>query len=158
VHIIRTTTHDVHRARYLHQIHVVERDRLRRVVERIDKAIEDCELAHLIGFKRVDDRLLAGACAAINLTTRAVAQTKDHHAICRVARNAARAPRTISDLMDALWEIEDTVFDLMIPGRAQLDDASRDEDEEADEEEDEDGATLRIVHLLRSGQRVGSAA
>lgn len=148
MHLLQTTARDVHRARRNHHLKLAARSRLRNVVVRIDRAIVDCEETHLLGYKRVTPELQVGARAAINCAERAAAVSGDQHAICRVARNAARTPRKISDLMDQLWEIEDAVFDLMIPGRPH----------EYDHDEDDEPYGMEDDGYLPARRPVGSAA
>lgn len=87
-----------------------ERQQLRRLVALIDALIEACEEAHLGRQHRVGEDLAAQA-EQVFAEARAVLG----HAPERDFTGAR-----IVDLMDAAWEVQDEVFDRLLPDRAEL--------------------------------------
>ena len=70
--LIENATQEVHRARRRHHLEVVERTRLRRLVERVDSAIELCEETHLQGMKEVPPDVAVRAQRCLLYTSRCV--------------------------------------------------------------------------------------
>jgi len=128
--LIESATRQVHEARQRHRREVVERTRLRRLVERVDSAIELCEETHLQGIKEVPPDVAARAHKVFTFARGAVRKTENAEAVAAVEEALARRQHKITEVMDILWTIQEIVFDLMLPWRTELP-----EDVEAEEDE-----------------------
>jgi hypothetical protein len=118
--LIQNATEEVHAARKQHRRDVVERTRLRRLVERVDAAIELCEETHLHGTKEVPADVAERARKVFLFARSAVRKTGDPDAISAVEEALARRQVKITEVMDILWTIQEIVFDLMLPWRTDL--------------------------------------
>lgn len=118
--LIESATREVHDARRRHRREVVERTRLRRLVERVDAAIELCEETHLHGIKEVPPDVAARAHKVFVFAKGAVRKTRNQEAIAGVEEALARRQVKITEVMDILWTIQEIVFDLMLPWRTEL--------------------------------------
>lgn len=118
--MIETATAEVHAARRRHQREIAERNRLRRLVARVDSVIEACEEAHLQGLKDVPPDLEERSAATLRTARRIVARTGRSEALQVVDEMVRRPCTKIVDVMDALWTVQEVVFDLMLPWRAEL--------------------------------------
>jgi len=118
--LIENATKAVNAARQRHNIELVERTRLRRLVERIDGAIEACEETHLQGIKEVPEDLALTVGHVLKFARRAVRLTGDVDAMARIDDFLGRRQAKITEVMDILWSIQETIFDLMLPWRTQL--------------------------------------
>ncbi|HKR99155.1 MAG TPA: hypothetical protein VJU79_06530 [Candidatus Dormibacteraeota bacterium] len=118
--LIESATNEVHAARSRHRREVVERTRLRRLVERVDSAIELCEETHLHGTKEVPSDVAERSRKVFLFARSAVRKTGDHEAIAAVEDALARRQVKITEVMDILWTIQEIVFDLMLPWRTEL--------------------------------------
>src|SRR5215472_15294901 len=103
-----------------HRREVVERTRLRRLVERVDAAIELCEETHLHGIKEVPSDVAERARKVFVFARGAVRKTRNQEAIAAVDEALARRQVKITEVMDILWTIQEIVFDLMLPWRTEL--------------------------------------
>lgn len=120
--LIKNATEEVHAARARHREQVVEKTRLRRLVERVDKVIESCEETHLQGVKEVPADLAVKADRVFTFARRAVRLTGDSAAVKAIDETMARRRIKVTEIMDMLWTIQEIVFDLMLPWRTQLPD------------------------------------
>ena len=118
--LIESATREVHDARRRHRREVVERTRLRRLVERVDAAIELCEETHLHGIKEVPPDVAERAHKVFVFARGAVRKTRNQEAISAVDEALARRQVKITEVMDILWTIQEIVFDLMLPWRTEL--------------------------------------
>lgn len=118
--LIQSATEEVHAARQQHRHEVVERTRLRRLVERVDAAIEVCEETHLHGTKEVPADVAERAQKVFAFARSAVRKTGDHDAIEAVEETLSRRQVKITEVMDILWAVQEIVFDLMLPWRTEL--------------------------------------
>lgn len=118
--LIENATHEVHDARRRHHREMVERTRLRRLVERVDEVISACEEIHLQSIKEAPADLKARADDVFAFARSAVAKTGDREALAVVEEAIARRQIKITEVMDILWTIQETVFDLMLPWRTEL--------------------------------------
>ena len=118
--LIESATREVHDARRRHRHEVVERTRLRRLVERVDSAIELCEETHLQGIKEVPPDVAERAQKVFVFARGAVRKTKNVEAIEAVDEALSRRQLKITEVMDILWTIQEVVFDLMLPWRTEL--------------------------------------
>ena len=129
--LIGSATEEVHAARRRHRREVVERTRLRRLVERVDSAIELCEETHLQGIKEVPPDVAERAHKVFVFARGAVRKTGDVDAMSTVEASLARRQVKITEVMDILWTIQEVVFDLMLPWRTQLPEDVEPEGDEA---------------------------
>ena len=118
--LIENATQEVHRSRRRHHLEVVERTRLRRLVERVDAAIELCEETHLQGIKEVPPDVAIRAQRVFTFARKAVRLTGDDTAQRQVEETLNRRHVKITEVMDMLWTIQEIVFDLMLPWRTEL--------------------------------------
>ena len=118
--LIESATREVHDARKRHRREIVERTRLRRLVERVDSAIELCEETHLQGIKEVPPEVATRARKVFNFARGAVRKTGNAEAMGAVDEALARRQVKITEVMDILWTIQEIVFDLMLPWRTEL--------------------------------------
>jgi hypothetical protein len=118
--LIESATSEVHAARQRHRREVVERTRLRRLVERVDGAIELCEETHLHGTKEVPADVASRAGKVFLFARSAVRKTGDPEAIAAVEEALSRRQVKITEVMDILWTVQEIVFDLMLPWRTEL--------------------------------------
>ena len=118
--LIANATDAVHEARRRHRRELAERTRLRRLIERVDTVIEACEEAHLQGFKECPPDLAEVAGKVFSSARRCVRLTGDPAATQIVRDVCNRSRPKITDTMDALWTVQEVVFDLMLPWRTEL--------------------------------------
>ena len=118
--LIADATEEVHAARAQHRVEIVERTRLRRLIERVDSAIELCEETHLQGIKEVPPEVSARSKRVFNFARRAVRLTGDADAVHQIEMLLLRRQAKITEVMDILWTIQEIVFDLMLPWRCEL--------------------------------------
>lgn len=118
--LIENATQAVHAARRRHRREMIERTRLRRLIKRIDVLIEACEETHLQGVKEVPADLREKADPVFTFARRAVRLSGDENALRAVVEASARRQLKITEVMDALWTIQESVFDLMLPWRTEL--------------------------------------
>lgn len=120
--LIENATHEVHNARQRHHSEVVERTRLRRLVERVDAAIELCEETHLQGIKEVPPDVAVRVRRVFTFARKAVRLIDDEAARRQVDETLNRRQVKVTEVMDMLWTIQEIVFDLMLPWRTALPD------------------------------------
>lgn len=118
--LIEDATEEVHAARRQYHLEVVERTRLRRFIERVDAVIAACEETHLQGIKEVSPELRSQADKAFAFGRKAVRLTGDEFSSKVVDETLARRQIKITEVMDALWAMQEIVFDLMLPWRTEL--------------------------------------
>ncbi len=118
--LIESATEQVHAARQRHCIEMVERTRLRRLVDRIDITIAACEETHLQGIKEVTPEIAERAHEVFAFARRAVRLTGDADTLSRIDDYLARRQIKITEVMDVLWSIQEAIFDLMLPWRTEL--------------------------------------
>ncbi len=118
--LIESATAEVHAARRRHRREIVESTRLRRLVERVDSAIELCEETHLQGIKEVPPDVALRARKVFTFARTAVRKTDNAEAVAEVEEALARRQVKITEVMDILWTIQEIVFDLMLPWRTEL--------------------------------------
>jgi hypothetical protein len=136
--LIENATQEVRRARRRHHLEMVERTRLRRLVEKVDATIELCEETHLQGIKDVPPDIAEQAQKVFSFARKAVRLTGDDTARQQVEEVLSRRQVKITEIMDMLWTIQEIVFDLMLPWRTELP-----EDVEMDDEEPGSAAIWR---------------
>src|SRR5438270_11823427 len=97
--LIESATREVHDARKRHRREVVERTRLRRLVERVDSAIELCEETHLHGTKEVPPDVASRSNKVFLFARSAVRKTGHPEAIAAVDEALARRQVKITEVM-----------------------------------------------------------
>ncbi len=97
--LIQSATTEVHAARQRHRRDVVERTRLRRLVERVDGAIELCEETHLHGTKEVPDDVASRANKVFAFARSAVRKTGEPEAIDAVEEALARRQVKVTEFI-----------------------------------------------------------
>jgi hypothetical protein len=115
---IETATAELHRARLRHQHELAERTRFRRLVERVDGAIETCEETHLQGIKEAPRDLAELSREVLAEAVEVVRTSGDEDAVRAVTEQMARRQVKVTEIMDVLWTVQEVVFDLMLPWRA----------------------------------------
>ena len=118
--LIQTATAEVHEARHRHRREILERGRLRRLIERVDVVIEACEEAHLQGNKEVPADIALMAERLYTIARRSVKLTGNADAFVMLEEIQSRRQVKIAEVMDCLWAIQEVVFDLMLPWRSEL--------------------------------------
>jgi hypothetical protein len=118
--LIEDATQEVHDARKRHHREMVERTRLRRLVERVDEVISACEEIHLQSIKETPADLKSRAEDVFAFARSAVSKTGDREALAIVEEAIGRRQVKITEIMDILWTIQEIVFDLMLPWRTEL--------------------------------------
>jgi hypothetical protein len=118
--LIENATAEVHDARQRHLRDQAHRTRLRRLVSKVDVLIEACEEAHLQGLKDIPAEIATATTATLRTARRVVATTGDQDALRVVEDMCARPRPKITDAMDALWTVQEAVFDVMLPWRSEL--------------------------------------
>jgi hypothetical protein len=118
--LIENATQEVHDARKRHHREMVERTRLRRLVERVDEVISACEEIHLQSIKETPADLKSRAEDVFSFARSAVSKTGDREALTAVEEAIGRRQIKITEIMDILWTIQEIVFDLMLPWRTEL--------------------------------------
>ena len=118
--LIENATAEVHAARRRHRRDVVERTRLRRLIKRIDELIASCEETHLQGIKEVSSDLRDQTEPVFTFARRAVRLTGNEEGLRAIIECTSRRQAKITEVMDALWSIQEIVFDLMLPWRTDL--------------------------------------
>jgi hypothetical protein len=118
--LIENATAELHRARLRHQRDLAERTRFRRLVERVDEVIEMCEETHLQGIKEAPRDLAELAGDLLRTAVEVVQGADDEKALRTVTDAVARRQLKVTEIMDILWTVQEVVFDLMLPWRAQL--------------------------------------
>src|SRR4029077_13660180 len=82
--LIESATAEVHAARRRHRREIVESTHLRRLVERVDSAIELCEETHLQGIKEVPPDVAQRARKVFAFARTAVRKTDNAEAVVAV--------------------------------------------------------------------------
>jgi hypothetical protein len=118
--LIENATAELHRARLRHQRDLAERTRFRRLVERVDDVIEMCEETHLQGIKEAPRDLSEQSEELLRSAAEIVQTSGDPEAVRVVTEQAARRRLKVTEIMDILWTVQEVVFDLMLPWRAEL--------------------------------------
>jgi hypothetical protein len=115
------TTRQIAAARRRDAERRAERARLEVLVHRLDAVIDACERAHLADLGDAPPTLAAQARGAIAAATAVLTAAGDG-----VAGNVTvrvHAGMRITEVMDAVWEVQDAVLDLLVPARRELPDA-----------------------------------
>jgi hypothetical protein len=98
----------------------VERRRLHRVVDEIDKVIQTCEETHLQRIKQITPPIATMYADALEHAAEAIAATGYDDAERSIESISRIQPRRIVHIMDAMWAVQEVLFDLMQPSRQRL--------------------------------------
>jgi hypothetical protein len=118
--LIENATTELHRARRRHQADLAERTRFRRLVERVDEVIEQCEETHLQGIKEAPKDLALQSGELLHTAVDVVEAAGDEDALKVVNDAVVRRQVKVTEIMDVLWTVQEVVFDLMLPWRSKL--------------------------------------
>lgn len=106
----------------------VERRRLHRLVEEIDRVIQTCEETHLQRIKQITPAIAGMYADALDHARDTVRNDGDAEAQRAVEAIARMQPRRIVHVMDAMWAVQEVLFDLMQPHRQRLPEDTESED------------------------------
>jgi hypothetical protein len=98
----------------------VERRRLHRLVEEIDQVIQTCEETHLQRIKQITPAIAGMYASALDRARDTVRNDGDAEAQRAVEAISRIQPRRIVHVMDAMWAVQEVLFDLMQPHRQRL--------------------------------------
>jgi hypothetical protein len=118
--LIENATAELHAARHRDLRDRAERQRLRRLVEEIDRVIQTCEETHLQRIKQITPGIGDLYVTALDHALEAVHEAGDAEAIRAVEAISRIQPRRIVHVMDAMWAVQEVLFDLMQPHRTRL--------------------------------------
>jgi hypothetical protein len=139
--LIENATAELHAARRRNLRDRAERQRLRHLVEEIDRVIQLCEETHLQRVKQITPAIAEAHARAMARARADVAGMGELDALRSLEGIARMQPRRIVHIMDALWAVQEVLFDLMQPHRTRL-----------PEDADEAAALHRpLVHAAAAG-------
>jgi hypothetical protein len=125
--LIENATAELHAARRRDLRDRVERRRLHRVVEEIDKVIQTCEETHLLRIKQITPAIADMYATALEHAAEAVSAADEDGAERSIESISRIQPRRIVHIMDAMWAVQEVLFDLMQPSRQRLPEDSEDD-------------------------------
>jgi hypothetical protein len=118
--LIENATAQLHAARRQDLRDRADRRRLHRLVAEIDHVIQSCEETHLQRIKQITPPIAAMYAQALEHAREEVSAAGDAEAERSVESIARIQPRRIVHVMDAMWAVQEVVFDLMQPSRQRL--------------------------------------
>lgn len=118
--LIENATAELHAARQRDLRDRAERQRLHHLVQEIDHVIQTCEETHLQRIKQVTPTIAELHARALARARAEVAGLGDYEAVRQVEAIARIQPRRIVHVMDAMWAVQEVLFDLMQPQRTRL--------------------------------------
>jgi len=118
--LIENATAELHAARRRDLRDRADRQRLRLLVEEIDQVIQTCEETHLQRIKQVTPAIAELHARALAHARADVSDLDDLEALRQVEAIARIQPRRIVHVMDAMWAVQEVLFDLMQPHRTRL--------------------------------------
>jgi hypothetical protein len=118
--LIENATAELHAARQRDLRERAERRRLHHLVEEIDRVIQTCEETHLQRVKQVTPVIAELFAGALGHARAEVADLDDFEALRQVEAIARIQPRRIVHVMDAMWAVQEVLFDLMQPHRTRM--------------------------------------
>lgn len=131
--LIENATAELHAARLRDLQDRAERRRLHRLVEEIDRVIQTCEETHLQRIKQITPAIAEAHAAALDHARDAVEHDGDAESRRAIEAISRIQPRRIVHVMDAMWAVQEVLFDLMQPLRQRL-------PEDTDEERSQRGS------------------
>lgn len=118
--LIETATAELIAARHRDLRDREERQRLRRLVAEIDRVIQTCEETHLQRIKQVTPAIAEAYGDVLAHAREDVGDLGEFEALRALEGIARIQPRRIVHIMDAMWAVQEVVFDLMQPHRTRL--------------------------------------
>lgn len=118
--LIENATAELHAARRQDLQDRAERRRLHRLVEEIDRVIQTCEETHLQRIKQITPGIAGMYASALEHAREEVLADGDAEAQRAVEAISRIQPRRIVHVMDAMWAVQEVLFDLMQPSRQRL--------------------------------------
>jgi hypothetical protein len=118
--LIQNATAELHAARQRDLQDRDERLRLRRLVEEIDRLILTCEETHLQRVKQVTPTIAEAYTRELARAREEVGSLGEFEALRTLEGIARIQPRRIVHVMDAMWAVQEVLFDLMQPHRTRL--------------------------------------
>jgi hypothetical protein len=97
-----------------------ERQRLHRLVQDIDKVIQTCEETHLQRIKQITPAIADMYARVLDRARADIGETGDYEAMRTMESISRIQPRRIVHIMDAMWAVQEVLFDLMQPSRTRL--------------------------------------
>ena len=97
-----------------------ERQRLRRLVGEIDRVIQTCEETHLQRIKQITPAIAEAYAGVLARAREDVGALGEFEALRTLEGIARIQPRRIVHVMDAMWAVQEVLFDLMQPHRTRL--------------------------------------
>lgn len=125
--LIENATAELHAARRQDLRDRAERRRMHRLVAEIDTVIQTCEETHLQRIKQITQAIAGMYTTALDHAVEAVHEAGDGEAVRAVESIARIQPRRIVHVMDAMWAVQEVLFDLMQPQRQRLPEDTEDE-------------------------------
>ena len=124
--LIENATAELHAARRADLRDREERQRLRRLVGEIDHVIQTCEETHLQRVKQVTPAIAEMHAQVLDRAREDVEALGEFEALRTLEGIARIQPRRIVHVMDAMWAVQEVLFDLMQPHRTRLPEDSDD--------------------------------
>lgn len=118
--LIQNATAELHAARRQDLRDREERQRLHRLVQEIDGVIQTCEETHLQRIKQVTSAIAEMHVRILAKAREAVEALGEYDALHQLEGIARIQPRRIVHVMDAMWAVQEVLFDLMQPDRTRL--------------------------------------
>jgi hypothetical protein len=118
--LIQNATAELLAARRQDIRHRADRRRLHTAVDEIDRVIQTCEETHLQRIKQITPRIAGMYAQAVEHAGEIVAATGDVEAQRSMESISRIQPRRIVHIMDAMWAVQEVLFDLMQPSRTRL--------------------------------------
>jgi hypothetical protein len=125
--LIETATAELIEARRRDLRDRAERRRLHRLVDETDRVIQTCEETHLQRIKQITPAIAEMYGRALEHAVAEVAVAGDAEARRAVDSVVRIQPRRIVHVMDAMWAVQEVLFDLMQPSRQRLPEDIEDE-------------------------------
>ena len=118
--LIENATAELHAARRQDLRDREDRQRLRRLVADIDRVIQTCEETHLQRVKQVTPAIARAYQDVLGQAREDVAALGEFEALRALEGIARMQTRRIVHVMDAMWAVQEVLFDLMQPHRTRL--------------------------------------
>ena len=118
--LIENATAELHAARREDLRDREERQRLRRLVAEIDRVIQTCEETHLQRVKQVTPAIADAYERVLAHAREDVGALGEFEALRALEGIARMQTRRIVHVMDAMWAVQEVLFDLMQPHRQRL--------------------------------------
>jgi hypothetical protein len=118
--LIENATAELHAARRQDLRDRAERRHRHQLVSEIDRVIQTCEETHLQRIKQITPAIADMYAQALDHAREDVAASGDLEAQRSIESIARIQPRRIVHIMDAMWAVQEVLFDLMQPSRQRL--------------------------------------